>query len=139
MLKFQFRLHKVLEYRELVEEWAKEAYLDARARRLQAEIAITGIVERRAHAVRHRPDSVEDMMALERFCDRLDADQRAQESLVSLLEQEEEKARLQWLEKRTDAEAMRKLREAKLAEWRLETERAEQRELDEWAVTRRAA
>jgi hypothetical protein len=35
MKNFDFRLQKVLEYREMLEQWSKETYLDARAWRLR--------------------------------------------------------------------------------------------------------
>ena len=40
MKKFSFRLQKVLDFREAMESLAKDAYLDSRAKRFEAEAVI---------------------------------------------------------------------------------------------------
>jgi flagellar biosynthesis chaperone FliJ len=47
MKKFEFRLQKVLDFRAAMEEMAKDAYLDARNKRIEAEALITAIEDRR--------------------------------------------------------------------------------------------
>ena len=40
MKKFNFRLQKVMDFREAMESLAKDAYLDARAKRLETEALV---------------------------------------------------------------------------------------------------
>ncbi|HRF60598.1 MAG TPA: flagellar export protein FliJ [Fimbriimonadaceae bacterium] len=139
MKPFEFTLQRVLDYRRMVEEWAKHAYLEARIRRLEAEADLTPIFERRAAALGERPDSVDRLLTLDRYLVRLDDQERDQRALIAILIDEEEAARTSWVERRQDAEALEKLRQSQYEEWALEAEREEQRVLDEWAVLRRAA
>lgn len=139
MPRFTFRLQKLLEYRKLQEDWAKDAYLEARARTLQAEREIAQVQGRRHRALRHHPASVDDKLSLERYLSKLDDDERALEAAHAVLEGEEDVARLEWLQAKSDHEALIKLRQKDLEEFNQEQDRREQAELDEWAVFRRVA
>jgi flagellar FliJ protein len=139
MPRFRFRLQRVLDYRRLVEGWARDAYMEARARRLQADLAIAQIEQRRARALTRALAGLAGRQTLEAYIERLDGERRAQEAVRSILMQEEGQAFATWRQKRREAEALDKLREKHEAEWKLEQARKEQAALDEWAVTRRAA
>jgi len=143
VLRFQFRLQRVLEYRERREAAAEDAYRGAQARRIAAEAERDGFVRRRREALetaRHPSrTAVAGRMALERFLERLDDEERAHEVVIALLAQEEAAARQAWLDRRAEAEAMRKLRQRAWERWRLESDRAEQSFLDEFALRSRGA
>lgn len=139
MKPFEFTLQRVLDYRRMVEEWAKNAYLETRIRRLEAEAELAPIFEARSSALVERPDSIDRLLTLDRYLVRLDDQERDQRALIAILVEEEESARREWVERRKEAEALEKLRQSQFEEWVLESEREEQRMLDEWAVLRRAA
>lgn len=139
MKKFDFRLQKVLEYRQLLEQWAKEAYLEARSSRLNADLALIAIREERHEALKWKPESIESLRAIEAQMKRLDKAEVEQQLVLNLLINEEEKALEAWTEKKIELEALAKLYEKQYNEWKLETERQVQAELDEWATRKRAA
>jgi flagellar protein FliJ len=139
MKVFSFRLQKVLEYRAMSEEWAKQAYLDARAARLEAELLLIGLGQRRQELLNGAYRRIEDRLNLEAALNRLDEEEAQQRVALSVLQSEEERAMAEWTERRRDLQVVEKLRDRALEEWRVEASRQEQAELDEWAVLRRAA
>ncbi|MCX7800438.1 MAG: flagellar export protein FliJ [Fimbriimonadales bacterium] len=139
MRRFRFRLQKVLEHRERLEEEAKTAFLNARAQRLEAERRLEELRTQRAEWLSRSFGTLTDRLALERFLDALDGRERDQRIVIATLEDEEESLRRAWIDARRDAEAMRRLRQAAFDEWRTEADRREQADLDEWAVLRRTA
>ena len=96
MSKFRFRLQKVLEYRETIEQRAKEAYLDARANRLEAEVVSAGIEGRRSEVLAKPADDLAARQAIETMMLKLDDDQRTQQSVITILHEEEAKAMAEW-------------------------------------------
>ncbi len=62
----------------------------------------------------------------------------AQELTIEMIEREEEVALKAYVEARRGREIAERLRSKDLAEYRLELEREQQRELDEWTVLRSA-
>ena len=137
MRKFHFSLQSVLRLREFAEDGAKKRYLEAVARRVEQERERDKIRTRRLSALQNAPNELAARQFLIQFLERLDDDERAANTVLDILMQEEEAERLRWMEAKKDAEAMRKLRETKYQEWRAEAERLEQAALDEWAVLRR--
>ncbi len=139
MALFRFRLEKLLEYRQHREEEAKDEFLERQARRYAAEAEIERLKEQKRHALHGSTGSLHDRINSERFIERLTDSIRGSEVAVSILLGEEEAAKSVWLKAKSDAEALDKLRDKDHAEWSIEEVRREQRELDEWAVMRRAA
>ncbi|MEJ5170802.1 MAG: flagellar export protein FliJ [Fimbriimonadales bacterium] len=139
MRRFRFRLERVLEHRERLEEEAKTAFLNARAQRLEAERMLEGIAATRREVLGKPVPDLGTRLALERFLEALADRERQQQIVVRTLEDEEESLRRAWIDARRDAEALRKLKEAARAEWQAEVDRREQADLDEWAVLRRAS
>lgn len=139
MRKFEFTLQRVLDYRRMAEGWAKDAYLDARVRRLEAETVVQGIFRKRSEAMRSHPESVDQMLALENYLLRLDDDERTQHAVIAVLFQEEEQAKEKWIECRKESEVLQKLHDKAREEWAYESNRQEQNALDEWSVLRRKA
>lgn len=137
MRRFRFRLQKVLDFRETVEEQAKSTFLEARARRLDAEAQIAAIDRRRRQALETDCERIDQMIALEAFLARLDDEQRAQEAVVSILLQDEQRAYDDWRLREQEAEALRKLKQKELDEHALAMQRSEQKELDEMALRRK--
>lgn len=139
MHKFSFRLQRVLDYRELVEGWAKDAYLDARAQRLGAEGVLADLRTMRTATIQQSILNLDDRKALEIAVQRMDDEERAQLALISTLVSEEEHLLADWFLRRREVQALVKLREHAAEEWQYESEREEQSALDEWTITRRAA
>ncbi|GIV01810.1 MAG: hypothetical protein KatS3mg015_0640 [Fimbriimonadales bacterium] len=137
MRKFRFRLQRVLEYRALQEEWAKEAWLEARALRIAAQQELEATIEEKKRAELILPSSVEEMQALDLYLERLDDEIEAQEAIVETLRQEEEKCHGEWIEARKNHEALKRLREKAYVAWQEEAARAEQKALDDWSNARR--
>lgn len=139
MKKFNFKLQKVLEYRAMLEKWAKEAYLDARSTRLESEEEIRRIAELREEALGWSIQTIEHLQTVELQLKKLDQKEIEQRVVVNVLLHEEERAHQEWTEKRIELEALNKVYERQYEEWRHEVDRQMQIELDEWAVRRRAA
>ncbi|HVT14422.1 MAG TPA: flagellar FliJ family protein [Fimbriimonadaceae bacterium] len=139
MKKFEFRLQKVLEYRQAMENWAQEAYLETRVARLEAEAVLSGVDERRKECLHRKADTLEARQLLEITLQSLDDDEKAQILVIDVLKTEEEKALNVWQEKKRELETIVKLRDKSYEDWKLEETRREQAELDEWAVLRRGA
>ena len=139
MAEFQFRLQRVLEYRQLAEGWAKDAYLEARSARLDALDGLDRIELHRGGLLRSPVKTVDDRLAMQSFLNKLEDDERHQRIVIGELEQDEAKRKTEWTERRRDVQALEKLRDKAHAEWQVEANRQEQKELDDWTTTRRAA
>lgn len=139
MARFEFRLQKVLEYREILEQWAKDGYLEARAARLEAEAFFETLDHRRATVCANDAPTLEDRLAIQRVLERLDDEESQQRIIVEMLTTEEEAKRAEWLAKRQELESLAKLREDAVAQWRYEQEREEQKSLDDWTASRRVS
>lgn len=139
MKKFSFRLQKVFEFRTRVEETAKETYMAARAARIAAEVEVQRTLDSRKELLFRSADTLEARRWLQAALDKSDDDERNLRSIAADLHEEEEAKRLDWLERKREMEALEKLREKEFAEWEREMNRREQKQLDEWAATRRAA
>jgi len=139
MRKFRFRLQKILEYREAMEHWAQEAYLETRVARLEGEAALHEVQNQRSALLQKPADSLEERRHLEMAVQVLDDDEAAQRTVIEVLAAEESKAFDLWQEKKRELETMVKLRDHALEEWMLEESRYEQAQLDEWSILRRSA
>lgn len=139
MAIFSFRLQKVLEYREMQESWAKDAYLDAKAARVAAEDEILAIQSTRGELIETTPTEIDALRNLESLLLRLDELERDQTYVVNILGNEETNALAAWQNQKRELETLVRLRDAELEEWTLEESRREQREIDEWAVMRHSA
>lgn len=137
MAKFKFRLEKLLEYRRLQEQWAKETYLLALAKKVEAEGEAEAAGTRLRQAVGARLATLEERIGHESYLLRLEDEHRASLSLVELLAQEADAELARYARARQEREALDKLRESEYDDWRLEVSRREQSALDEWAVQRR--
>lgn len=139
MKAFDFRLSKVLEYRQLTEEWAKDAYLDARAARLEAETVLLGILTLKQQLLTHVALTIEDMQATELRFQTLDDRESEQRLVINVLADEEGKALADWKERRHEVAALEKLHDRAYEEWTHLMSKEEQAFLDEWTNSRRAA
>lgn len=137
MAKFHFRLARVLEYRELQEDWAKRGYLEAQRARLVEDAELARIHARRAQTLKHPALCVADRIALERVLLALDDVEHQQRIALQVLLQEEAQAMAAWTESRRQAEALRKLREKAMRDFEYQESWQEQAQLDEWAVLRK--
>lgn len=138
MAKFKFKLQKLLEYRELQEKWAKDAYLEIVARKHEVTAEVEAVKRRRETAMSSHPTALDELLSLDSYLTRLDDDQRALEAAVSVIESEVEEALGEWNQARLAHSAICKLRDKEFAQWMLDENRKEQADLDEWSSQRRA-
>lgn len=139
MAKFSFRLQKVLEYREMEEEWAKDAYLAAQHARSEQEEEIARLLSHKVVVIQCPPHGLEARKHLDAVLNKLDDDVRAQRSVLALLENEEMNAQAEWNVRRQAVEALMNLHDKARETWVLDEQRKEQAEMDEWAALRRVA
>ncbi len=139
MAKFHFRLQRVMEYRAILEEQAKDAYIDAKAAKLEAEAVLKSIDDHRKRMLISEIVTVQDRLALDATMSGLDDQERQQKIIVQMLELDEESRRVEWVSKKQELEALVRLHDKEFEAWQLEETRKEQAELDEWAVTRKSA
>lgn len=139
MRKFSFRLQKVLDFREAMESLAKDAYLDARSKRIEAEAVILHIEERRAELLAEPCSTIEVLQAIDAMMIRLDDEVRAQKAVISVLADEEEHALGEWNRAKQEYKALLKLHDKALEAYQKDADHEEQKNLDEWATTKRAA
>lgn len=139
MKMFDFRLKKVLEYRRLTEEWAKDAYLEARTARLEAEIARIVIEKERFELYNGVPRTINELLSREQRLELLQARHREQCIVIDVLLEDEARALAEWNARKQDVQALEKLHDKAFAEWMYEVNREEQAFLDEWTNGRRAA
>jgi flagellar export protein FliJ len=137
--QFDFRLKKVLEYRRLTEEWAKEAYLEARSARLEAEIARIVIEKERHDLFNNTPRTINELLSREQRLELLQARHREQSIVIEVLIEDEARALAEWNARKQDVQALEKLHDKAFSEWMYEVNREEQAFLDEWTNGRRAA
>jgi len=137
--RFVFKLQKVLEHRERLEQEAKNAYLEARANTIEAEAELARMIERRMTVLRQPLSSLNDHLAMDLFVQACDEKEREQHLVIQVCEQEEENKRQLWIEAKKEHQAIVKLRDKAFGEWLAEESKREQNDLDEWAVLRRAA
>jgi len=137
--RFVFKLQKVLEYRELLEKEAKDAYMEARAKTIEAEAELARMIEHRKAVIRQPLSSLDDHLALDAYVQACEDKERQQHLVIQVCEAEEEQKRLLWIEAKKDYQAIAKLRDKAFGEWLAEESRREQNDLDEWAVLRRTA
>ncbi len=136
---FQFRLQRVLEYREMEEKWAKDHFLEKQAARYEAESELNEIDRARRTFLGMGADDLTQRRELELRLQKLDDNERAQRLLIYALQEEEDEARSIWLDKRQEKSVMEKLRERAYAEFKAILEKREQNALDEFATQRRVA
>src|SRR5271165_2330079 len=106
MAKFAFRLQKVLEYRAACETEAKNLYLAKRSEVLATEAAIGAIKERRFTALSEPRSTLEHMRTLEVVLLSLDDEERAQNVILSVLNDEAEALRVSWTHVKQELETM---------------------------------
>lgn len=140
MKRFEFRLQRVLNYRARIEEHAERLYVEARAQRELAQRRLDGLRDTlKSTLARAGPFALEDVRRRRDYCDALEDRMRQQEVILTTLYSDEARMRERWLAARTEREILSKLREKAEADYRIEVNHVEQRELDEWAALRHEA
>lgn len=139
MRKFEFRLQRVLDYRHLLEGWAKDALREAQAALVDAEQELEAILAERAQALKRKQKTLEAMVEQETFVLKLEDDAETQRSVIAILADEVERATNEWIEAKRAVETMEKLKQRELEIWETELAREEQKALDDWTNTRRPA
>ncbi len=139
MHRFEFRLEKVLMVREATERDLKEAFKTCRQATKAMENEIDGL-DRQIERLMVAPyESIQDRVLADSHVICLKDERTSKLAALSILEQEEENALVKWHKARQDTETVKKLKENALVEYKQELARWEQKQLDEWTSTRRAA
>ena len=122
----------------MLEEEAQGAYMNCKARRIEEQSILMDINVKKNFQLGTQSMHLEAYKSKELYLVRLDDEERSQKSIISILEDEEENARLLWIERRKETKAIEKLYDKQYSEWLLEANRAEQNELDEFAIQKRS-
>lgn len=138
MKRFNFRLQKVLEVRETAEERAKQTFGHAQQALLGGQATLTEMKASRNRTASAPCGTFQDRVTLEGVLARMTMAERHFQIQLNDLERDAHQALVRYTAARQEAEILRKLRENALEVWRLESERKEQADLDEWATQRRA-
>lgn len=136
MAEFKFRLQKVWDFRQAVEDQAKKELQQAQRLVREAEDELTEILKKRQEMLRRNLTKLDERLAMQGYLDRLDMDRMTAESVINALKREEEAAHEHWKLRKQESEALTKLHDRKHSEHLLETSRAEQKELDDWTTSR---
>lgn len=139
MVKFKFRLQRLLDHRRFLEKSAKDAWLRQKAEKLQAEEELAEMRAKMSQLASQTVSHFNDLVQQQHAMSRMESLEKSFLAAIAVLENEEEAAYRVWLNAKQDAEAIDKLREKAREFWLKEMERKEQADLDEWAVMRRAA
>jgi flagellar export protein FliJ len=139
MKRFEFRLRKVLEYRELTEAEAKDVFLAARMATMEAEHRLESLRAERMQILSLPYKTLRERQDIEVQLEDVEDRQRHVRVALGVLRDEEQIAMNEWTEKRKDVKVLEKLKEKALTEWQVQANAEEQNALDEWATTRRAA
>lgn len=139
MPKFRFAFQRVLEYRRMQESWSKDAFLEMKRCRLAAELVAEKILQERDKAMLRLPRNIEEMKTLDFYFERLQCEYENQQSVISLLLEDEAHAHEEWIEARKRLKAMERLHDMALSEYLKAEAKKDQKQLDEWTNSRRAA
>jgi len=139
MREFRFRFQKVLDYRLMLEESAKEAYRLAREASLAAENQFQEMKKKLADALKTPGETIEEMMIWETYIERLEDELEEQIVLMEIRKKEEASAFENWREARKSRKSLQKLHDMAKENWEKEVEKREQKQLDEWTVLKREA
>lgn len=137
MARFRFRLQKVLEYRSMLEQEAKDRYLNARSRTIEAEAELANMTKSKLNTLKQPLLTLGDRLALDLYMIRCEDKEAEQRLVIQACENDEETLRLAWIQSKKDLESIVKLKDHALVEWTEDENRKEQAGLDEWAVLHR--
>ena len=138
-MKFKFRLEKVLRVRS-IEEGEREVFLQ-RQRELQEAVAHLESLKLKKNEVAQFGYAQKDLelrAAAYRYMDHLDGKIEKQNEVIAQCQARMIEAREVWMKAKQKVELLEKLRERRLAEFRLEQDRAEQKLLDDMGSRVRA-
>jgi flagellar export protein FliJ len=139
MTKFAFSLEALLKHRKNIESQAELLVLQKQTEINAVDFEIGRITLRRSELIGTPQHSIAEFKEREFAVARLDDAEREQQIIRGVLSNEVAVLRAKWVVAKQDLEVVEKLREKAFDAWRLEMDRLEQRELDEWATQRRAA
>ncbi len=137
---FKFNLQKVLDYRERLEDEAKQAFADA-----QAQVAIqnqfldklrTQLAEIEKEALAKKTQTAAEMMLYRDYKERLLQELAQAVNHLATLEQECENCRIDLVNRSKDRKLLEKLKENQAKRHARDLAHAEQSEFDEMATVR---
>ncbi len=134
MRRFAFKLEKLLELRSFYEHKAELVLAEKAGRCATLQNRLNEIAQLRARTGREMYESghsLPDFRAAELYMIRLDKERDKLIEELALAEAEREKARLEYLEKHRDKEAIEKVKERRAAEYYRDALREETKVLDE--------
>jgi len=136
---FSFKLDKVLDYREQLEEQAKAALAEAqRAYDVQAELVADLTARHAAHMIKEAKSrkSANDMWLWRQYKEALEQDYAREQIVLSELELKLHQRRQEAVERSKDKKLLEKLKETQAKKYHEEENAREEKENDEMATIR---
>ncbi len=130
-------MQRLLDHRRYLEKSAKDVWMLKRAERLAGEEELEQMRVKRRGLASETVMEFTQLVQQQHALSRMESLEKAFLAALAVLANEEEAAYSLWMIRKTDAEAIDKLREKALDQWEKEQEKKEQAALDEWAVMRR--
>ena len=136
--RFQFRLEKVLQYRQTIKAEKKKELMIANNELLEQERHLAELEEALSQneMAARRPMSAGEVSLFSQYSTRLRKEIEHQKLHVERAEQVAEEARNAYIEASKDSESLEKLKDKKHAEYRVYLEKEHEKFLDELTIQR---
>ncbi len=138
MKRFSFSLERILDLRAFREKEAEFALGKAVSERERISLKLQEIAQKRVTSSRERSPSASmgELIAIERYIQRLDADKERRLEELAAAELVVERKRAEYVEATKERRVLTKLREKKVSVWKTERARDEAETLDDISNTR---
>ena len=138
MKKFDFRLKRVLDYRQLVKKESERDFAKKTGRLRTLEQELDEIIEAQDKALFNPKQRVTmaEFSLVEQYQERLQEELAKQRQLVESASKEVEEARQVYIEKSIETSILENLKDKKLEDYKLDTRREERKDLNEMTVQR---
>ncbi|SEM60516.1 flagellar FliJ protein [Ligilactobacillus sp. WC1T17] len=133
MKKFEFSLQKVLDYRLTVEEQAKAKFAEVQRQINETEQLIVDLGHEKHDMMDVRELSLGRLQVQHRYLAQLDNEIMMANAHLRQLDGEQQKTLNAYVEAQRERKVLEKLRDKKKAEYQLEANHEEQKQLDEMA------
>ena len=138
MKKFDFRLKRVLDYRQLVKKESERDFAKKTGRLRTLEQELEDIIEAQDKALFNPKQRVTmaEFSLVEQYQERLQGELEEQRRLVENASKEVEEARQVYIEKSIETSILENLKDKKIEDYKLDTRREERKDLNEMTVQR---
>lgn len=139
MKRFNFRLNKVLDYRQTLKKESERELAKKNIRLKELEGELEGIIEAQNQAqVNTKPAmTMAEFSLVESYQELMQEKLVETRELVKKADQEVEEARIDYIEKAKDSAVLEKLKDRRWGDYREETRKQERKDLNEMTIQRR--